>query len=227
MGIKVYGLCLSTSTAVVLAALHEKEVEYELVKVDLFAGANRKPEYLALQPFGQIPVLVDESFTVFESRAIARYIADKFEGQGAPLYGTTPVDHALVEQWLEVESQNFSPAAAAAMKELSGFDHPTDEKVLMGHFEKLSKVLDVYEARLSKSKYLAGEFFSLADLAHLPSLNHPVSFTKRGEITMEGRPHVKAWWADISSRPAWKKLSAVIEQDSVQFQPRMQGQGKQ
>ncbi|CAM6090251.1 unnamed protein product [Calypogeia fissa] len=49
MGIKVYGLRLSTSTAMVLAALHEKEVEYELVKVDLFAGANRKPEYLALQ----------------------------------------------------------------------------------------------------------------------------------------------------------------------------------
>lgn len=71
--------------------------------------------------------------------------------------------------------------------------------------EKLEKVFDVYEERLSKSKYLAGETFTLADLSHLPGIRYLIDEAKLGHLVTE-RKKVNAWWEDISNRPSWKKL---------------------
>ncbi|CAM6107293.1 unnamed protein product [Calypogeia fissa] len=85
MALKVYGMAPSTCTARVLLALFEKHVtDFEIVDVDLGKGEHKKPEFLKIQPFGVIPVLQDGDLTLFESRAIARYIAYKYEKQGAP-----------------------------------------------------------------------------------------------------------------------------------------------
>jgi glutathione S-transferase len=66
-------------------------------------------------------------------------------------------------------------------------------------------VLDVYEERLSKNKYLAGDFFSLADLSHLAFGHYIMNQTQRAHLVRD-RKHVSAWWDDISNRPAWKKV---------------------
>jgi len=76
--------------------------------------------------------------------------------------------------------------------------------------EKVGKVLDVYEERLSKSKYLAGDFFSLADLQHLPYTHYLVNTCGKGDL-ISSRKHVKALWEDISSRPAWKKVAEKMK----------------
>jgi len=143
-----------------------------------------------------------------ESRAIARYISEKFEHQGTPLFGKTFKDRALVNQWLEVESQNYNPPISGILREvvlnkLRGLT--TDEKVVEEQSAKLEKVLDVYEEHLLKNKYLAGDFFSMADLSHLPLTHYLVNVAKRGDV-VTSRKHVNAWWEDISSRPAWKKV---------------------
>lgn len=143
-----------------------------------------------------------------ESRAIARYVAQNYEAQGTSLYGSSPEDKALVEVWLEVESQNFNPPITIIAWEKIFklyYGGQTDVALVEANVEKLKKVLDVYEGHLSKSKYLAGDFFSLADLSHLPYTQQLVNGAKLGEL-IESRPHVKAWWDDISSRPAWKKV---------------------
>ncbi|KAG4921017.1 hypothetical protein JHK82_049954 [Glycine max] len=70
----------------------------------------------------------------------------------------------------------------------------------------LGKVLDIYEERLSKAKYLAGDFFSLADLSHLPFTHYWINQVKK-EYMVRERKHVSAWWDDISNRPSWKKDS--------------------
>lgn len=80
-----------------------------------------------------------------------------------------------------------------------------DLKLARSCEQKLEKVLDVYEQRLSKSKYLAGESFTLADLSHLPGIRYLVNEAGMYHLVKE-REHVNAWWQDISSRPAWKKL---------------------
>lgn len=73
---------------------------------------------------------------------------------------------------------------------------------------KASAVLDVYEAHLTKNKYITGDEFTLADLNHMPEIYLVLHSAKADLIS--SRPHVKAWWDDISARPGWKKTAACI-----------------
>jgi len=209
---KVYGMPYSTCTVRVLTTLAEKDEEgYEIVPIDLQVGAHKSPEFLKLQPFGVIPVLQDGNLTLFESRAIARYIAEKFEGKGTALFGKTVEERALVNQWLEVESHSFNPIIEPLVVQLvfapMRGKEPV-ESVVKDHTYKLEKLLDIYEAHLSENKYLAGDFFSLADLSHIPYTFYLINVAKKG-AAFTSRKHVNAWWEDISSRPAWKKVAAL------------------
>jgi glutathione S-transferase len=85
MVLKVYGAKRSTCTQRVLTALYEKGVPYELITIDFSKAENKSEKYMKLQPFGKIPVLDDDGFILFESRAIAKYIAKKYAGQGTSL----------------------------------------------------------------------------------------------------------------------------------------------
>jgi glutathione S-transferase len=113
-----------------------------------------------------------------------------------------------VKVWIEVESQNFQPAISPIVYEffVSPLMGKTPEQAVVdANLEKLGKVLDVYESKLSSSKYLAGDFFSLADLHNFP---YTYYFMKSPWASLvNDRPHVKAWWEDISSRPAFKKVA--------------------
>ncbi|KAK7257051.1 hypothetical protein RIF29_30743 [Crotalaria pallida] len=114
----------------------------------------------------------------------------------------------LVEQWLEVEAQNFNPPIFSLVMNilvapLIGL--PLIPKEIEESEEKLAKVLDIYEDRLSKTKYLAGDFFSLADLSHLPFAHYLVNSMGK-EFMVRNRKHVSDWWNDISSKPSWKKV---------------------
>ncbi|OMO81856.1 hypothetical protein COLO4_23395 [Corchorus olitorius] len=200
---------MSTCTARVLACLHENGVEFELVPVNLFNGEHKQPTFLAKNPFGQIPALEDGDLTLFESRAMSSYVAEKFKGSnGCDLLRTQDLkEAALVKTWMEVESQQFSPAISPIFYQL--YIAPMrggspNQSIVDENSEKLGKVLDVYEKKLSSSKYLAGDFYSLADLHHLPYIYYLMK-TPSSKLINE-RPHVKAWWEDISSRPAFKKV---------------------
>nr|QCY50330.1 glutathione S-transferase [Salix babylonica] len=210
MVVKVYGPHYA-STKRVLVCLVEKGVEFETSPVDLVKGENRNPEYLALQPFGAVPVIQDGDYTLYESRAILRYYAEKYKSQGTDLLGESIEERGLVEQWLEVEAQNYHPHIYNLTLHIlfaSALGFPPDEKLIKESEEKLAKVLDIYEERLSRSKYLAGDFFSLADLSHLPFTQYLVGPMKK-EYMIRSRKHVSAWWDDISNRPSWKKVSLL------------------
>ncbi|KAH1211544.1 Glutathione S-transferase F9 [Glycine max] len=207
MAVKVYGPhCASTKR--VLVCLVEKEVEFEVVPVDVTKGEQKDPEYLKLQPFGVVPVIKDGDYTLYESRAIMRYYAEKYRSQGVELLGKTIEERGLVEQWLEVEAHNFHPQAYnLCLHGLFGslFGVTPDPKVIEESEAKLVQVLNIYEERLSKTKYLAGDFFSIADISHLPFLDYVVNNMGK-KYLLEERKHVGAWWDDISSRPSWNKV---------------------
>jgi glutathione S-transferase len=129
------------------------------------------------------------------------------------LFGKTAKDKALVNQWLEVESQNYNPCVSSILYQvlfapMQG--RQTDETLVKQQLEKLEKVLDIYEAHLSKNKYLAGDFFSLADLSHIPCTYYLVDAAKKGD-GITSRKHVSAWWEDISSRASWKTVTAMMK----------------
>ncbi|XP_057830328.1 glutathione S-transferase F10 [Cryptomeria japonica] len=211
MVVKLLGPAYASCCKRVLACLIEKDIEFEIVPIDIDNGEHKKPEFLALQPFGKVPVVQDGSLTLFESRAIIRYYAEKYASQGTCLLGKTLEERALVEQWLEVEGQNFNPHAYALLYQLlfgPRKNKPQDKALIESSAQKLGEVLDVYEERLSKSKYLAGDFFSLADLTHLPYIEYIVNVVGKGHL-IRNRKHVNSWWENISSRPVWKRVLAL------------------
>ena len=116
-------------------------------------------------------------------------------------------EQALVNQWVEVEAHRFNDAAFAAWSReymlAWKLNRPLNEELVGELYAKLTKVFDVYEDQLSKSKYLAGEFYSMADLNVAPSLLRVM--TLKPEL-ITARQHVKAWYDDLTSRPAFQKM---------------------
>jgi glutathione S-transferase len=209
MTIKIYGMWASTATSTVLVTLLEKDIEFDLIFVDLTLGDHKQPDHLALQPFGQIPVLQDGDFTMFESRAIMRYICEQYPNLGPPsLYGSNLFEKARVEQWLEVEHQQLLPILVAIYYQFMApviTGKKVDHQILAEETEKLAKVLDVYEAHLADNKYLAGDFVSIADLAHLPLCYGVFTLCKHREV-LQTHKRFAAWFNEISHRPAWLKV---------------------
>ncbi|KAE8021903.1 hypothetical protein FH972_007752 [Carpinus fangiana] len=205
MVVKVYGTVRSACVQRVLACLLEKGVDFDVVHVDLEAGEQKRPEFL---PFGQVPAIEDGHLKLYESRAIIKYYAAKYADHGPNLLGSSLEERALVDQWLEVEAHNFNELVYTLVLQLvilPRMGEPGDLALAHSCEQKLEKVLDVYEQRLSKSSYLAGETFSLADLSHLPGIRYLMNEAKMGHLVTQ-RKNVNAWWEDISNRPAWKKL---------------------
>ena len=114
MVLKLHGNPMSTCTKRVLTVLEELSVPYELIKIDFAKGEHKAPAFVALQPFGQVPVLeTEDGFTVFESRAIARYVALAHGGVGTLVPSPTDLKKtALFEQAVSVEMCNFDPSAS-------------------------------------------------------------------------------------------------------------------
>ncbi|KAL8236239.1 hypothetical protein R6Q59_017320 [Mikania micrantha] len=206
MTVKVYGFVGSNATYRVLASLYEKNVDFELVTVNMAAWEHKRPRFLARNPFGQIPAFEDGDVTLFESRAITQYVARKYAGRGTELILKDPIQMAIQTVWMEVENQKFDRASWKLME--IAMHRVRGGPELVAEYEKmLCEVLDVYEARLTENKYLAGDRFTLADLHHLPNINFLME--TRVRRLFEARPHVRKWVADISSRPAWVKVMSL------------------
>ncbi|KAJ7809677.1 glutathione S-transferase [Mycena leptocephala] len=191
----------------VALTLAEKQIPFELVAINLAQKENKTPEFLAMHPFGQVPVIDDDGFILYESRAICRYLAEKYATQGTPLLPTGLKERALVEQAASIEFANFLPAVLNVVTELvrkpmSG--KPADDAASAAALAELSAILDVYETILSKRKFLAGDEFTIADLFHFSYA--PMLADAGVAIMTSTGPNVARWWNDLISRPAWIKL---------------------
>lgn len=212
----MYGPAFSTAVSRVLACLTEKEVEFELINLNLSKAQHKSPDFLKLQPFGQVPVLQDEHLTLFESRAICRYICDKYASQGNKNLMPTSNDNisarAVIDQWLEVESQSFNPPTSTLVAQLVFYPRmklKQDASMIRDSDRKLKKVLEVYEKRLADGKFLTGNEFSLADLSHLPNMNYLIGSTDRVDV-FKSKANVWRWYEEISRRESWKKVVGMF-----------------
>ncbi|KAL2945445.1 Glutathione S-transferase F13 [Bienertia sinuspersici] len=210
MSMKLYGLPISTCTTTVMTCLHEKQVEFELLPVNLFTAEHKQPPFLSKNPFGQIPVLEDDDLILFESRAISTYIAEKYKSNGTTdlLRHEDLKEAAMVKVWMEVEAHQYNPTIQPIIYQY--FVEPMqgnspNQAIIDENLDKLGKVLDIYEEKLKSTKYLAGDYYTLADLHHL-SYTHYFMTTPYATL-INSRPNVKAWWEDISSRDAFVKVS--------------------
>ncbi|KAL6500358.1 hypothetical protein OROHE_025724 [Orobanche hederae] len=212
MAIKVHGPLFSTAVARVLACLHEKDLDYELVPVDMKAGEHKKEPFTSINPFGQVPGFQHDDLKLFESRAINRYIAHTYADKGTPLVCyNDPKKMGIVFVGLEVEAHHYDSVAGKLVRELclKPFFLGTtgDEAIVEEQEVQLGKILDVYESRLAESKYLCGDTFTLVDLHHLPTLDYLMG--TRAKAIFDARPRVSVWCKDIMARPAWQKVIAM------------------
>jgi len=188
--------------------LKEKNLSYEIIPINLAEKANTTPEYLERQPFGQVPVLDDNGYLIYESRAIGRYIALKYANQGT--HGLIPNSSDLeatgrFEEACSVEYSQFNPSAEGLcqeliFKKLKGGE--TDFDAVAKHTATLQKKLDAYEKILSKKNYLTGDHVTLADLYHLSFGELLISVLKIDILST--RPNLARWWNDISTRESWQ-----------------------
>ncbi|KAG2331291.1 hypothetical protein Bca52824_002471 [Brassica carinata] len=208
--IKVFGHPASAPTMRVVLTLHEKNLDFEFVHVDLMGGEHKKEAFLARNPFGQVPAFEDGDLKLFESRAITQYIAHRYEGQGTnllPADSKNIAHYAIMAIGMQVEAHQFEPVAAKLVSEhvfkpKKGLT--TDQAVVAEEEAKLAKVLDVYEARLKEFKYLAGDTFTLTDLHHIPAIQYLLGTPSKRLFTE--RPRVNEWVAEITKRPASQKI---------------------
>lgn len=208
--VQVFGSPASTEVARVLACLFEKEVEFQLIRTDTYRGKQRRPDYLKLQPLGESLTYEDGKNTLVDSRAICQHIADTFAEQGnKDLLGRGTLERASIEQWLRTESQIFDPPSSTLVFYLAFAptqDIEMNSEEVKKSKKELEKVLDIYEKRLGDTNYLAGDKFTLADLAHIPNTHRLMTMVPECAAMFEGRPNVMKWWEAISARPKWTRV---------------------
>jgi glutathione S-transferase len=199
--IKLFGNPMSTCTRKVLCTLHETNTPFDLVTIDFAKGEHKQPAHLARQPFGKVPAIDDDGFALYESRAIARYIDAKAGGK------LTPHDlkgRALMEQWISVEVENFSPYA---MKFVSAevFKRETPADALATAGEKLALACSVLDKQLASRQFLCGDQFTIADITYAPYLEYAMNTSAKATIAKH--THVTSWWNRVAERASWRKAA--------------------
>jgi glutathione S-transferase len=207
---KLYGNPMSGGTRLVSMALAEKKVDHELVVLDFAKGDHKQPKHVARQPFGKMPAIEHEGLTLFESRAIARYIGEAFAG-GSSIVPTDAKQRALVDQWVHVEVTEFFPIAHPLVLELVikpalGMGQPDPGRVESLR-TALAPVMAVLDRALEGKSYLVGDQVSLADMVFMPDLEY---LHVGGEgPRIEKFQNVARWWKGLSTRPSWLAAKAA------------------
>jgi glutathione S-transferase len=181
-------------------------ISLEEKKLDFSKGEHKNPDYLALNPNGAVPTLVDGDFVLTESRAIMQYLASK-----KPELGLLPRDEAAradVTRWQFWDASHFSPHLAALafeklLKGMLGMGDPDTRRIeeALGNFRRFGAVLN---KRLEGRTYVVGDALTLADLTLASSL----MYAKQAEVPLAELPHVNAWWSRITELDAWGKTSS-------------------
>jgi glutathione S-transferase len=208
MCLKLLGVPQSMCSLRVIIVAKALNIPLEVQLIDVSKGAHKSPEYISkYQPFGRIPVLLDGDFSLFESRAICRYLINKYQTKDTiQLIPTDPGEAALVEQFISVESSEFFDSVikyiADVFKKNKGSISDPEQTAL---FRKNSETtLDVYNNILEGKNYLVGDSFTLADLVHLPYSRFSVQAGLDDVFNSPSRPNVTRWFNNITSEPSWK-----------------------
>ncbi len=198
--IKLYNFSRSGHAHRVELMLSLLGLPVELIHVDLPSGAHKKPEYLALNAFGQVPVIDDQGLILADSTAILVYLALKY-GQGRWL-PTDPVGAAHVQRWLSVASGPiaFGPARARL---ITAFGAPYDAEEAISRSHALLKVV---EQELSPSSYLVGNTPTIADVACYSYIAH----APEGNVSLTDYPNVRAWLARIEALPGFVPMPRTV-----------------
>lgn len=172
--------------------LEELAVPYTVHSINLHAGEQKRPEFLAICPNGRIPALVDEGFPIFESGAITIYLADKF----GRLIPRNARGRSLVLQWLMFQMAGIGPMMGQA-NVFSRYWPDKIQSVIDRYLGETARLFGVLDARLGDHEFLAGDY-SIADIANWCW----VRTHKWSGVDIEPFPNLRRWLDVIRARPA-------------------------
>ena len=221
--IKLYGHVnrKSPNTFKLRLALAEAGATYRYVAVDLAAGEQRKAEFLALNPHGKIPVLVEDRFVLAESDAILWYIGEAFpDAKLVPGGGARAIqERARVLQWCDFVSTGVYQAYVDLYIHTLPAS-PADKRVAWiaeAAAQKMDRLMGVMEGALAGRAHLAGDF-SAADLSAAAVVQQI-----KARLTPDptaGRVPIAAWYERVTARPSWSKARDTAGEMPAEDPPR-------
>lgn len=208
MPITIYGDPGSGSLRRVTSAAAIMGVAIERVGIDLFRGESHTPGFLAMNPHGLSPVMVDGDFVLYEASAINLYLAEK---AGGALLGSTPRERHEVLQWMFWSGEQWRVFATLTFDERVGkrfAGQAEDESIVRLAFHKIRAAAAVLDAHLAHRRFIVGEQLTLADL----DIAAPFSQSGRTKIPVGDYPHLMAWQQRLlATVPAWATTKAEVD----------------
>lgn len=197
--LKILGRKNSGNVQKVLWVCDEIGLKFEREDYGLQYGRNKEPEYLALNPNGTVPTIIDDGFVLWESNVIVRYLGDKYgRGKVAP---ETLEERALADQWMDWQQTVVLAAIGPVFQGIVRTKPENrDLAAIRVARDKLAKAMEILDGRLAKATYVAGPRFTVGDI--------PVGIMAYRWYTMdierENFRHLRAWYERLCERPGFK-----------------------
>lgn len=200
--IKIYGVPRSSSGRCYLM-LEEIGLPYESVPLDMRAKEHKSQKFLAVNPNGKVPALIDGDFVIWESIAINQYLADKYKPE---LLGRTPEERALISQWSTWSMVELQPPLVDIIIQM--IFTPEEKRsltVIEKARERVPPMLGVLDQALAGKTYILGDHLSVADF----NLISVISIAQAYEFDLKPYAHLGTWMKRMQERPSYKKFAAL------------------
>ncbi len=198
--IRILGRRTSGNVMKPLWAAEELGIEYEQVDIGGRFGGNRDPQYLALNPMGLVPTLVDGELVLWESNAITRYLAEKF-GQGS-LWPTDRSRRAVADQWMDWQQTAIAPMMQPIFWGLVRTPaEERDEARIRAGIERGIELWGMLDRHLAERAFVAGDAFTMGDIPLGPQVHRWLSLVE----DRPSMPNLEAWYGRLTERPPFRK----------------------
>ncbi|MEM9484289.1 MAG: glutathione S-transferase [Cyanobacteria bacterium P01_F01_bin.116] len=197
----LYGHPMSGNSYKVKLMLSLLGLDYEWVTVDLLKGEHKQPEFLNLNPFGQVPVLTDGDMVLADAQGALSYLARQYDKNG-PWLPTEPAALAEVIRWLSITAGEVRQGPESArLYHLFGVKAINIERAT----EKAAFILDQLNQHLSNHEWLVGKAPTIADVAVFPY----VALSPDGKIDLSPYTNVLSWIERIKQLPGFVGMRGI------------------
>ena len=198
--IKLYDFPSSPNCQRVIVVMEEKKLPYEKVPVDLKKMEQKKPDFLKLNPYGKVPVIIDGATVLYESLIINEYLEEKYPE--TPLLPKDPAKRAKARVLLDYGMNHLDGPYQKIRKEMMKDEKERDQQLIEGARKELKHLLGRLEREVADQPYLAGEF-SLVDAALIPRF---VRLAGMGVLPDPSLPNLAKWIERMKQRPSVQKI---------------------
>lgn len=196
----IWGRANSVNVQKVLWCLAELDLAYERIDAGMQFGKNDQPDYLAMNPNGRVPTLVDGDYVLWESNSVMRYLCMAYGG-GSPIYPVEPKPRAGVDRWLDWSLSTLQPVDRPVFWALVRTPaEKRDMAVIQKDADAEAMVWRIAETRLADQRFIEGDQFTIADIAI-------GAFARRWfgveGVTKPQLPNLARWFSQLTTRPGF------------------------